>query len=63
MTNKYTILSAVSAPKKNKYKKTENGGEREDVSSPVLLDGRCQRCCKISLRKVAVWKDHLCLFH
>lgn len=36
--NKYTILSAISALEKNKYKRTENGREREGVSCSVFLD-------------------------
>lgn len=39
-----TVSSKCS---EEKHKKRDNGGEREGVSNPVLLDGRCQRCCVI----------------
>lgn len=49
--NKYLMLSTVSALKNSKYRRTENGGGRKGASSPVLLDGKCQRFCKIIQEK------------
>ena len=51
---------SISTLKKNKYKRIENGREREGVSSPMLSDGKFQRCYKFALR--SQWQDHLCLF-